>query len=470
MKQTFITGFILCFFGAIISSGLSAQEYTNFDLSKYYTPDIVRNSLDLNFSLNENIISRKTPDSTTLNLFNWNLRPMFTRYENTRKRITNISIGGTTSGSSNNNFKINNNDFAKSIYTTDGLSISYSSYFYNPNQFFLMLKVNGDYDGVYSNIINSTNSLETTTLNSQNTYSISPSIGIGKGRIESVTDARQAIYILDELTKKGKITRTLTENEIFRFAQTISKVKNKRFLDARLRKIEEISTVDSFLLKSGYLTDQDATYFTTLYDFWDYGALFSRNSGQSFEVNLTPYANLDNSRYKPISLNTGDLRNNQEYKAEINFIYKLERVVGLNWQHSFSSSLNFHISDVIYETTYEAGSIDKTNGTNLGGTFNANYNLSYFPSTRSRFSLYVNQSNILDFNNHITINNIEQPKNQMSNMMSRIGISADYYFSPQLRLSGSAGIDYSYSTYSSGINENKNLSGGIGASISYSFF
>ena len=70
-----------------------------------------------------------------------------------------------------------------------------------------------------------------------------PSIGWGIGRIENVTDARQAIYILEDFKKNGILSRDLTKDELFEFAQLISTVKNKRFLDSRLHRIDEITTM-----------------------------------------------------------------------------------------------------------------------------------------------------------------------------------------------------------------------------------
>jgi len=470
MEKKIIAGFILCFFFGTFMSNTSAQEY-KYDINNYYTPDIVRNSLDINFNLNDNISNRKTPfDSSEINIFNWNMNPSFVRYKNTRNQITTFSIGGATNGSLQNNNKINNGDFYKSTNTQNNLSINYSSYFYNLKHIYLMLKASGNYDGSFIKRINYANTLETNTLENQNTYYLKSYIGVGKGRIESVTDARQAVYILDQLSKKDKITRTLNGNEIFKFAQTISKVKNKRFLDARLHRIEEITTVDSFLVANEYLTNQDAAYFTTLYDFWEYGALYDRSSGQRFEINFSPDVYFFNSLFKPETLNTGNRRNDLEYKVEMNLIYKYEKVVDLNWQHSFTGGLNFHISDLLNETIYDSDILQKTKVTTIGGTFDANYNLSYYPSTRSKFTLFANQVNIFDFNDHMTINDLERPKNQTINMTSRIGVSADYYFSPQLRLSGGAGIGYNYDSYSSNNTVNKYLSAGIGASISYSFF
>lgn len=92
-------------------------------------------------------------------------------------------------------------------------------------------------------------------------------------------DARQAIYILEEFKKNNVLKREMDKEEIFEFAQIISTVKNKRFLDSRLHRIDEISTLDNYLKNKGVLSNVDAPYFTSLYDMWDYGALYNRSSG-----------------------------------------------------------------------------------------------------------------------------------------------------------------------------------------------
>lgn len=51
MKKHYIFSLCLCFLCTTFSFRLSAQEYNNFDLNKYYTPDIVRNALD--FGINK---------------------------------------------------------------------------------------------------------------------------------------------------------------------------------------------------------------------------------------------------------------------------------------------------------------------------------------------------------------------------------------------------------------------------------
>lgn len=468
MNKTVILQFCLCFLCTFSALQISAQEYNSININKYFTPDIVRNSLDINLSLNDNFYNNKSAfDSTSVNFLNWNLTPAFVRYQNTRKCISTLSAGGRTNGDLQKSNQLNNDNFRKYFSTENSLYTNYSTYFFNKKQAFLLFKLNARYVGRYSNSIYATNTGETNNLIKNTSYELKPYVGIGKGRIETVTDARQAVYIIEELSKKGKIKQVLSDKQIFEFAQVISKVKNKRFLDARLRKIEEITTVDSFLLKNNYLTNQDAAYFTTLYDFWENGALYERSSGQSFEINISPNMTFEKTLNKTEILLHGNLESARAYNGDINLVYRFEKSTSLNWQHSFNASLGYVASGFSKEKENDQSNIEKTEGTQTDGILRLSYNLSFYPSTRTRMSLFANHYNKLSVYDHVTINDIAQAKINMNDMNLNTGLSVDYYFSQQLRLSAFTGTNY---TFNNNDGDNKQFHIGLGASIIYSFF
>ena len=113
-------------------------------------------------------------------------------------------------------------------------------------------------------------------------------VKFGNGRIEQVQDARQAVYIYKELSKADRMSPDKTDEQILEFAKLISQLKNKRFFDSRLRRIAEIESVDSFFTAKNYIKESDATYFTTLNDYWEYGNGPVRSSGTRFSVALLP--------------------------------------------------------------------------------------------------------------------------------------------------------------------------------------
>lgn len=462
MKKHYIFSLCLCFLCTTFLSRLPAQEYNNFDLNKYYTPDIVRNALGFGMSINDNFNSHSSSNDTiSSNYLRWYFNPTFSRYKDTRKRITTFSVGGTTNGSSQQS-----NNLYRSRYSDNNALINYNTSFYNKKNNFLTFNASGNYTDNSSDINqkNDAGEIILENYNKSNRWNLRASIGIGKGRIEQVTDARQAVYILDELSKRGKLTKTLSDIEIFNFAQTISKVKNKRFLDARLHRIDEITTVDSFLVKNNYLTSQDAGYFSTLYDFWEYGDLYYRGSGQSFEINITPTVTIDKYTFKTTNNLDENRSTDRTYNADLNLIYRFEKSVGLNWQHSLTTSLALGISD--YDTEHQL----QTNGIRTNGTFIVNYYLSFYPSTRTSFSINAYHNNSLLFYKNTTISHVVEPDYRANNISSAIRASVNYYFSPQLRLSGNAGLNYTYKSINYNDLKEKYFNPGIGASVNYYFF
>ena len=101
----------------------------------------------------------------------------------------------------NSDYKPSNDSFL-ATQSTNNLNIGYDVRFYNPKKQFLSLGIHGSIgeDGNMNHF--TTNSVKTKAGNQNFDVGFGASIGLGFGRIESVEDARQAIYILDELSKK----------------------------------------------------------------------------------------------------------------------------------------------------------------------------------------------------------------------------------------------------------------------------
>jgi hypothetical protein len=483
MKKTFIFGFILCSFIVLWANDISAQEY-KYDLNKYYTPDIVRNSLELNFNSNGSIdrSARKTPNSlvsgdTTINSgINVEIHALFSSYTSTRKVESLLQLNLDLSGS------LRKSDFP-TIYnasypdtfsssSSEGIHIDYGKKMYGTNKKFFSF-------GLSSTLNPSTNYLKETITSSTTEKTtnyfrtdITPFIGIGIGRIESVKDARQAIYILEDLSKRGVLTRHLSDDEIFKFSQIISQVKNKRFLDYRLHKIDEITTVDSFLVKNNLLTKSDARYFTTLYDNWENSANFERTSGQSLEVRLSPDVNWDNrkneSKISNPSSDTWSKQNNKNYGASLAFNYNYAKQVNLNWEKTAYVSLSGSTSRQEQRLSYESSqeSLYKINVRNI--TLNGNYRVAYYPSTRTNLSANISQNFYKNFYDAVSFSGWSDSFNSATSLE----FSAVHYVSPQLSLSGNTYISYNYSNSRNSTDKTNynHLGAGFSVALKYSFF
>lgn len=477
MKKTIITGLILSFFLAVLSFNTSAQAYT-YDISKYYTPDIVRNQLDLSFNTNNYFnSSRNKVDSTiTSNTAQLSgaIAPSFVTYTNTRKQLSTLQINGQINGNYRAYTYGNQDENNKTSQTTGNINLSYSTHFYNSSNQFLLLGISSDFNASINDNSTKSNSVTVKDFNRDYNLNLAPSVGVGTGRVESVEDARQAIYILEDLSKKGALTRHLTDAEIFEFSQLISHVKNKRFLDARLHLIDEIIAVDSFLVNNKVLDKSDARYFTSLYDNWEYGALYSRKSGQSFEITFTPCYTWNYANDSTAGNTYRNRMNQNSLTGALALTYTYEKPVKLNWQHSILASLKGITS---FENTNNNGSYSYYTANYIGAingydtrlvNLNGSYSLGFYPNTRTYFRANFTQTFILQYLKDSNYSLSSWNKSFAST--TSINFNAYYYLSPQLRLSLGASLANSYSKeYSYKVSSN-NFYGGIGGTLSYSLF
>lgn len=476
MKKTFMSGFIFCFFLGTLSLSTSAQEY-KYDISKYYTPDIVRNQLDLSFNTSNTFYNAKTKTDTTQTNYQTNLggtiTPNFVTYTNTRKRFSTLQISGQFSGNYSTNGVVDEQYPNKSFQTNDNLLINYSSHLYNSSKQFLSLGISTNFQTSISGSFHINDTENGDLTNKSYDMKVSPTIGVGFGRIESVEDARQAIYILEELSKKGVLTRHLNDDEIFQFSQQISRVKNKRFLDARLHLIDEITSVDSFLVNNNLLTKSDARYFTTLYDNWQYGALFSRKSGHSFEISFNPSYEWNYANNSPEDTINRNMLNQNILRGGLSLMYIYEKPVNLKWQNSVTVSLN-GIKDLSNSINQYGNSFYATGafGPSVNGFDNqsvglsGNYTLGFYPNTRTNFSAGISHNSMLFYSKEINVKSDSWDKEFSTN--TNLNFNAYYYISPQVRLSFGVNVGYYYSSVLS--TKYNQLYGNIGSTLSYSIY
>lgn len=414
------------------SVNILAQSYDSYNLGSYKTPDIKRSSLDFQFdSHGEFTTNQFYKDEYQLNGM---VNTKFKNYVNNRRFIGeqvvdvefqgNSSFGGTTDSNKSRSFSLN------TLYSN-------SSKFYNSDNSFF--KIGGNSSFMFN--IDKTGSV---ALYKSLQFNISPQVGFGWGRIEPAQDARQAVYILDELSKKGVITTHLSDDEVNRFAQVISTVKNKRFLDSRQHLIDEVSKVDSFLVYNGYVQESGAKYFTTLYDYWMYGCSFSRKAGSEISAEINPWYNYKNqytyNRWNDI----------KGISARISYQY--EKPVNIYWQRSAYASAGLTYShNRLYN---EFDGISDTRMASVAG----GYSIGYYPNSRTNLNLGLDESVLL----------IDEDKIHYR-AVTQLVLSAYYYISPQFRLSGNASLTY-YNTNLTGIDYSNKWMGNYSLTLTYSLF
>jgi hypothetical protein len=268
-------------------------------------------------------------------------------------------------------------------------------------------------------------------------FAISVPIKLGTGRIEQVQDARQAVYIFDELAKIDRVKKDMSKEDILEFAQFISGLKKERFFDSRLRRMAQLEALDSFLVAHNYLLKSDAKYFTTLLDFWEYGSNYVRNSGNrlSFAVYPGYYYNYYRNTGYGWLYNGGKTRQSA-FTVSGGLEYKHEKPINLYWQNTIEIGGYFGLMEIRQDS---AGTNKKTESIpNMQiGYFQT---ISYYPNTRT--NMYLTGS--LQYINLFGKNDSDSDVIGFSGYGAKASLSysAYYYLSPKLRLSMNSSLYY----------------------------
>lgn len=414
----------------LLSASLCSQT-TNFDLSDYTLPVLKRKSLETNFNLSgTNRNSKLLPPynfESSSSQYSGNFDLYYNSYLNTplRQKLTTgqLFLNGSYQKEKEDDVTEKNRLFSP------GVSLNSENRWYKGKKFIEL-----GYQLAYS----SSNSKSNIEFESESRY-LDAFAGLpikaGFGRIEQVQDARHAIYILDELALQDRLSSGKTKDEIIAMAKHISKLKNKRFFDHRHRRIYEIESIDSFLRANNNSLNTDARYFTTLTDFWEYGAYPVRYSGTRASVVIQPgYAYLGNK-------NSNDINSYESKQTYFlgNFGLELihEKPINLFWQNSASFSAYYIVlKGDVNEVSENQKS--KVNFPIVQLAFNQQFG--FYPNTRTSLLLKygISYVNILDIAD--TENRIAGGKNQM--LHSNAGISFNYYISPRFRLNGTYSANY----------------------------
>ena len=78
-------------------------------------------------------------------------------------------------------------------------------------------------------------------------YTIVINTGIGKGRLENITDMQNALWLSNALQTANSLLQPLSAIELNELGRTITTANNSRILDARKRTQFILETVDNYL-------------------------------------------------------------------------------------------------------------------------------------------------------------------------------------------------------------------------------
>jgi len=285
----------------LFSVTTSVAQNTTFKLSDYKNPNYLYQSLDLNFGL-DSYLSGYNYDGHQDNkdnsfVLNTRAGAVYNRYVSSPKAQGDLHVyfnAGIGSGKYNSKITYdtyNSENDTKLSNHTERLNLVGLHRFYNQKQNFI--EINGELtvsntgnSGTDKSYLSGTANASQETKVKDFDNSIRGTFLIGKGRIEQVQDARVALYLLDDLTTLNREKRPVSDEDVNDLSQLITRMKYKRFFDDRLRKIAEITAIDSFMQQKGIVSNANATYFTSLNDNWAYANNPIRENGHRLFTGL----------------------------------------------------------------------------------------------------------------------------------------------------------------------------------------
>ncbi len=438
-------------FGLIFTNSLNGQ-YSDFDLSKYKLPDINTQRLDVYFDMNNSVNNQNqnhyysplNTTSTKENDIEGSLDLTYYRFRNSQNYQGYLSVSTEFSPSVSNASE--NELQTKNRYINANLSISGVNRYFNKKMNFIEV---GPYFSFRPIREKEHHDLSPTiwneTYSNQSSTSISIPVAIGHGRIEPVEDARLAIYILEELNKIGVISALPSDETVIEMAKEISKIKNERFFDSRLRKIKELQVIDSFLVANDIVSANDINYFSVLNDNWDYAYGPSRESGFSYNAGLDNGISFTRLKGETTSgdysYESGYKRNTYLAGAFINVNYA--KPINLYWQTSahFQTSYILEFTrDPEHKESQEANYRTDILSTDFG------FSLQYLPNSRTSMELTINglyQNAKGDRTSGVMIPTYYYIKN--NSLALNPGLYIYYYVSPQFQIQ----LNSSFTIYSS---------------------
>lgn len=347
--QPNMKSFILLFAFLTLSSKIFAQE---FDLNSYKFRYQKYKGLLGDFSLSDQggKISNQFRDSSNTskydyeqsgNSLNFNISPSYFSFTNLDKIQKTFSVGLTNQFrySTGNSLQNNQNGSSTNIYNEADLNIESKNRYYYGSKFDL-LNISSQLNRT-SNKLTIDNSPSYTQLTDELSTSLTwdVKIGKGKGRLEYVSDAVSAMFLLKDLEKELGVS--YSNEQISKIANSITQIRNQRYLDTRLGTKSQLKLLDTALIEYSLNVHHSIDYFAILNDNWLYAQQAMRTSGKRWTYFMENYGNFDRNYSSNISSFSADTN---QYDLSRRKSRSLNHDIGIDLDYSKQLSLYHEIS------------------------------------------------------------------------------------------------------------------------------
>lgn len=440
MKQSgkLLMGLVVC--------AVAFAQLPSYDLGSYIRPDTKTHWLEA--QLNMNGISNEYNnylDSTGLlfegeSRYRNNLSLRYRQTQVTRRMEQSLSAGINTVQMYRafKKYRVPDTESDTSKMAELGTGITVSRTYYSAKNFFFEMGATVNYSGSIIDDIIGMNDSRNVLAGHNNTVLAYAPIKLGKGRIENVSSAQQAVFILEELVKQGRVRSDISPEEITLFADYICRLNSRRYFDTRLQRIEEIESLDSFMVAQQLTVDRDAHFYTSLNDMWSYGNNVNRLAGNKAAFVFIPGYSCDIMK---IEMN-GIEADMFHWAPMLDVGLELDHAcpIGLHWQNNIEMDI---FAGIKSETSSMLFNSDTIVENDVNYRVMLSQDLTYIPDTRTDVSLgyYVNYANILGTYDKNFMNMLRQGGDYLT---CGLDLGANYYISPRFRLNLSINMAYQW--------------------------
>ncbi|MGG9960100.1 hypothetical protein [Ferruginibacter sp. SUN106] len=306
---------------------------------------------------------------------------------------------------------------------------------YKGNKYFLT----GYSSELRQSIYSSTNNY--TLKDNVDFLSVGYAIGVGKGRIENVTDAQMAFNILNDLKKNNLLSGNFSNDDINGLAKTITRLNNTRLFDFRRKHIFELKQIDSFLNARRLVKEKSIDYFTTVSDNWFYAFNEQRKHGLEKFITFTPTVGINN-RKTVFDLTPVDSTSKLSSKFIIPTLsIGIEKAKAISIKRQFNKALTLMTSYIYSKEKNSYNNIkDEFFGDNLVSSLYGYLEWSYYPNTRTNISTRLNNVVVWAISNEDLTNSswLTFSGNYFVNYNTRVFVTAGGY----LTVSGNLNADF----------------------------
>jgi hypothetical protein len=267
-------------------------------------------------------------------------------------------------------------------------------------------------------------------------------LGVGKGRLENITDMQNALWLHNILLRDNNLNRKLTEEEIIGLARAITASNNRRILDGRRRIQFVLKNIDGYLQSKDVITKTDINYFSNLNDVVFFANNAARQAGTEKYIRVIPslvnYSSKDENRVLPTTKNSSN-----EDGAEVVLKIGLQKFKPL----SLKQQIDYGIAAKATYGKYNSRNDYYTNSS-LDYGFNSNdewkkIGLDYFLS----YSMYPNTRTVVDIK--LQGENGYQSVNGLNKLYHTavLAANANYFISYNTLLNVSLGANYNQNNF-----------------------